>query len=96
MKTPRDLAEHIFGISNSDEAYDNSLGIIAEIQRLIHEAIEEAKPRWIPCAERLPEEGQEVLIYSRHDWVIVDTYNGPHEPWETSVTHWMNLPEPPK
>ena len=70
--------------------------MLATMQHTIPAECEGAKDKWIPVSERLPEEGQEVLIYSKHDWVIADTYNGPHEPWEKSVTHWQPLPQPPK
>lgn len=49
---------------------------------------------WIPTAERLPEIGQEVLVYTASGEVYVkargtgDTLSG--------VTHWAALPEPPE
>ncbi len=62
--------------------------------------------RWIPCSERLPEDGKEVLICDNrktvskawydsdmHKYCIADSdyyYN------ELDVTHWMHLPEPPE
>lgn len=65
----------------------------------------EARQRWIPVTEKLPEDRFEVLVYT-------DRYGGRHEfayyihrlgAWYQNcallipnVTHWMPLPEPPK
>ena len=54
--------------------------------------------KWIPVTERLPSDGQEVLIFTPHQAtehiIRVETYfqeNG----WTQNVTHWQPLPEPP-
>lgn len=60
---------------------------------------------WIPCIERLPEDGVEVLVYD--DCILIATFDssekytsGWMEAFECyplhSVTHWMPLPEAPK
>ena len=49
--------------------------------------------RWIPCGERMPEGGEEVLCYSL-DWGAVVTCVDKFD--LIRVTHWMPLPEPPK
>lgn len=51
--------------------------------------------RWIPVAERLPDIGIEVLVYSEDDGICVDYYDGASFGYY-GVTHWMPLPEPPK
>ena len=56
---------------------------------------EQEERRWIPVAERLPDVGIEVLIYSEDDGVCVDYYGGDSFGYY-DVTHWMPLPEPPK
>ena len=64
--------------------------------------------KWIPCAERLPEDGLDVLVYltawNEHIQVAHIQYGGTM--WELSdgefyfsqydVSHWMPLPEPPE
>ena len=59
---------------------------------------------WISVKERLPETGQEVLMWQecqpyapgsfRYDMCVYNT--GVYQPWWKHVTHWMPLPEPPK
>ena len=61
---------------------------------------------WISVKDRLPEQGQQVLIYSRYDFCEVALYIGIPGKWRVtwnhdmldadSVTHWMPLPQPPK
>ena len=66
------------------------------------------KSRWIPCSERLPEDGQTVLIQyvDRHDdkeiTIAVGWMNGALYSWDDRITGnpdavaWMPLPEPYK
>ena len=58
-----------------------------------------AHPNWIPCSERLPEEGQKCLVYDKAIGFRVDTYIGHGNPynWELFVRDyeaWMPLPDP--
>lgn len=66
--------------------------------------------RWIPCAERMPEDEQEVLVFVKGDFensisFITTAYNDSDGDWvsdydgeviDSKITHWMPLPEPPK
>ena len=58
---------------------------------LVREALE--RTRWIPCSERLPKVGEEVLVFSRSRGIAVDYYDRCLFGY-ADVTHWMPLPEP--
>lgn len=63
---------------------------------------------WITCSERMPDEGQHVIIlcdgafvlYAQYrDGEFFDVVRNGEEFFETqsrNVTHWMPLPEPPE
>ena len=70
-------------------------------------AVAQERTRWVPVDERLPEDPvQKVLIFVPHphgNIVDVGRYLGADgwvlEGWyltQSSVTHWMPLPEPPE
>ena len=57
----------------------------------------EAAARWIPVSEKLPEEGQEVIVMDR-DGFVSNWWHGIK--WARMLTenyaYWMPLPQPPK
>ena len=76
-----------------------------EAARLVSAAIKDRE--WIPVTERLPEEGQRVLVYEKLELIVVaelsrsvsgglwwSTDNG-HTAYSVFPTHWMPLPAPP-
>lgn len=69
----------------------------------------EMKDSWIPCSERLPETGTDVIVYYpywqespvqiahlQHDYYLWETSDGEYNLPAKAVTHWMPLPEPPE
>ena len=67
------------------------------------DAIEElSKPRWIPVSERLPEDGQWVLVWGHGQKIPIMMFResgawiDDQFEFHTTITHWMPLPEPPK
>lgn len=79
-----------------DEAYDMAI-----------KALEEPERKWIPCSERLPEDGENVLVtYKTTDKIHPCQYHddGSRNPWYSYIDQcrahmnvvlaWMPLPEP--
>ena len=71
------------------EAFNECADIVDETPTI------EPEQRWIPCSERLPEDGQEILATTTDnawgDVVIIRTY---YKEMHKSVIAWMPLPEP--
>jgi hypothetical protein len=69
-------------------------------------------PQWIPCGERMPEDNTEVMVHCAFadeygswtgagfhvptGWKSQDSMIMDDIPIAFPVTHWMNLPQPPK
>ena len=54
------------------------------------------QPNWIPCSERLPEEGTEVLTYNHDDDYAINHIIDGEEWFFDGAVAWMPLPEPYK
>ena len=74
----------------------------AEACRMGMEALKRQK--WIPCSERLPDDGEFVLTYKNGQFEVQE-YEKRRNGWIggggwfwslAMVSHWMPLPEPPK
>lgn len=63
----------------------------ADAVRMAIKALEE-QPHWIPCSERLPENGRRILFQMTNGYIDVLRFNA------TGITNhlvaWMPLPEP--
>jgi|ERR1035437_2114065 hypothetical protein len=57
-------------------------------------ALREAE-RWIPVSERLPEEGQTVIVYISGKGISTPTYQVGWKWCYETPTHWRPLPPPP-
>lgn len=84
----------------------------ARMKMHINEATVVDKQKWIPVAERLPENTDKVLALSKSkfgngylSWLVrynpdVDAFYDYDSEWGNikihNITHWMPLPEPPK
>lgn len=102
-ETPITLGDDL--VEAADRIANQNTHILA-LQKEI-EDLRAQLPRWIPVTERLPDDPvKKVLIFVPHthgNIVDVGRYLGADgwvlEGWyltQTSVTHWMPLPEPPK
>ena len=63
--------------------------------------------KWISLQERMPENGQTVLLHcdgcilmgvhrAKASSPFQSTYSGAQDPYGHDITHWMPLPEPPE
>lgn len=51
----------------------------------------EPEPRWIPCSERLPEDGRQVLVYARSVHYALAKYDEMREADGTYKKQWVTF-----
>ena len=98
-----EAADAIEELTATAESYKRSMEAWADEAARAHDMM----PRWVPMTERLPKEGEFVLVYgnlypNKHDGgVVAVSKRMDWNYWqgfgrERNITHWMPLPEPPK
>ena len=90
---------------NMEQALGN-IQTLADVERIIDFIATDVPDtnvgKWIPVSERLPKDGQRVIVYDNSAFFGV-AWRENNEWWadefiydDGDVTHWMPLPEPPK
>lgn len=58
------------------------------------------QPRWISVTERMPDDNEKVIVYTRSGKVCVARWSARQDKFVASgnltVTHWMPLPDKPR
>lgn len=112
MQFPETVEEFMqqYKITDTQQVYTNGTELVPIFRMKLW--FEAHKQRWIPCSERLPEDGQDVLC-----WYQYFRYGNYNRLWQTygigfqyngnwggevsigrdaKVLFWMPLPEPPE
>lgn len=84
-------------VSEMDIAQDYKMELLGMVTALGYKH-EKTAQQWIPCSERLPEEGQGCLVCDKGS-ILIDTFIGHGNPynWKWYIRDyeaWMPLPEP--
>lgn len=73
----------------------NAIANLLLVTMLSERNTAQSNNEWVPCSERLPEEGITVLVTYEDGVVDVDYLeDGVWMVWRDSVVAWMPLPEP--
>jgi len=83
------------GLGKPNPALEIILALVRK--KLVNLPAIEAEPKWISVKERLPDETKDeyvLVVCDYHGTIKVET----RKMWniESTVTHWMPMPEPPK
>lgn len=96
--TPQDLLDDIQDII--DEESDNYLNTRRTTLCMAKAFLSEhfAEPKWIPVKEKLPERGQEVIVFSggvlKPEIFSYHFWSPEYNSWQ-NITHWMPMPGAP-
>jgi hypothetical protein len=87
----------------------NSIAVHAQAQKIEElKARVDALETWVSVKDRMPKPGQRVIVFGKRSYqpkgfmrvTLIDGYgawSGERYPeGHNEVTHWMNVPEPPK
>ena len=85
-----------------DEAADAIEELQAQIDGWIEQerkALLKSVPKWIPVTERCPEKSGDYLVFDDCRNLYINEWHCLSKKWQfydSRITHWMPLPEPPK
>ena len=93
-----------------EQEQENEMVPKQDMETILHEVVNRAKPKWISVKDRLPlqsDPAQKVLFITKTGGLFIgcyykatayDQFNGWYSMFVRidNVTHWMPLPEPPE
>ena len=81
------------GFCADSKEYDQERHFCPRFDRVIKTTIDEMKTeqRWIPCSERLPEDGRQVLVYARSVHYALAKYDEMREADGTYKKQWVTF-----